>query len=105
MGERYLLKFHPDVEKELQEIFTWYEEKQNGLGNDFLQSFYSSTDSILENPFQYPKKYKNFHRYLLHKFPYAIYFIIEDDLIIIMGVFHHARDPKKIKPTLSNRKE
>ncbi len=105
MDKRYHLKFHPDVEKDIQKIFTWYEEKQFGLGNDFLQTFYSCTELILENPFQYPKKYKDFHRYLLRKFPYIVYFIIEDDLIIIMGVFHHALDPKKIKSTLSNRKE
>jgi hypothetical protein len=40
MDKRYNLKFHPDVEKDLQKIFTWYEEKQFGLGNDFLQTFY-----------------------------------------------------------------
>ncbi len=74
MTMHYSLKFHPDVEGDLQEIYSWYEEKLAGLGDDFLQIFYSSTHLIKENPLQYPKMYKNYHRYLLQKFPYALYY-------------------------------
>lgn len=100
----YTLRFHPDIEGDLQKICAWYEEKLNGLGDDFLQVFYSSIEIIKENPLQYPKIYKNFHRYLLQKFPYVLYYLIEDELVIIMGLFHHSRDPHHIKSTIGNRK-
>ena len=103
MNKHHILRFHPDVEGDLLKIYSWYEEKLVGLGDDFLQIFYSSTKLIMENPLQYSKIYKNYHRYLLRKFPYALYYIIKDNLIIVMGVFHHARDPRMIKSTLGNR--
>lgn len=103
MNKHLILRFHPDVEGDLLKIYSWYEEKLVGLGDDFLQIFYSSTKLIMENPLQYSKIYKNYHRYLLRKFPYALYYIIKDNLIIVMGVFHHGRDPRMIKSTLGNR--
>ena len=103
MSTHHSLRFHPEVEGDLQKIYSWYEEKLYGLGDDFLQIFYSSIELITENPLQFPKIYKNYHRYLLRKFPYALYYIVKDDLIIIMGVFHHSRDPKTIKSALVNR--
>ena len=105
MNTRYSLRLHPEIERDLQEIYSWYEEKLFGLGNEFLQIFYSSLELITENPFQFPKIYKNIHRYLLRKFPYALYYIVKDDLIIVMGAFHHSRDPKKIKSALGNRND
>jgi len=103
MSSHYILKFHPDVERDLQKAYSWYEEKLTDLGDDFLQIFYSSIELITENPLQFPKKYRNYHRCLLRKFPYSVYYIIKDDLIIVMGVFHHSRDPKTIKSALGNR--
>ncbi len=63
MNKPYILRFHPDVEEDLLNIYSWYEKKLVGLGDDFLQIFYSSTKLIKENPFQYSKIYKNNHRY------------------------------------------
>ena len=103
MSRQHTLRFHPDVEGDLLKIHSWYEEKLAGLGDEFLQIFYSSTEMILENPLQYSKIYKNYRRYLLRKFPYVLYYIVKDDLIIVMGVFHHSRDPSGIKSTLGNR--
>jgi len=78
MNSRHSLRFHPDVEQDLQKPYSWYEEKLAGLGDDFLQIFYSSIDLITENPLQFPKIYKNYHRYLLRKFPYALYYSIKE---------------------------
>ena len=103
MNTRYNLGFHPDIEGDLQKAYSWYEEKLIGLGDDFLQIFYLSIELITENPLQFPKVYKNYHRFLMRKFPYGVYYIIKDKTIIVMGVFHHSRDPKTIKFTLGNR--
>ena len=103
MNKHYILRFHPEVEGDLQKVYTWYEEKLIGLGDDFLQIFYSSTKLIIVNPYQYSIIYSNYRRYLLQKFPYALYYIIEDNMVIVIGLFHHARDPRGIKSTLNNR--
>ncbi len=101
----YSLRFHPDIEDELLAIHSWYEGKSVGLGDEFLQIFYSSSESITTSPFRISKIYHEFRRYLLHKFPYALYYLIRNKQVLIIGLFHYARNPRIIRKTLQNRKE
>lgn len=39
MNKQYILRFHPDVEGDLLKIYSWYEEKLVGLGDEFFKSF------------------------------------------------------------------
>jgi plasmid stabilization system protein ParE len=100
----FTLLFHPEIEGDLIAINSWYEEKSAGLGDEFLQIFYSIASSIINNPNLYQKVYNKFRRLLLPKFPYVVYYLLREEQVIIIGVFHHARDPRKIKKLLENRK-
>jgi plasmid stabilization system protein ParE len=48
---------------------------------------------ILENPLAYEERRSGIRRGLMRQFPYAIYFSIEDETILILAVLHTARDP------------
>ena len=96
----YSIRFHPEVEEDLLTIQSWYEKKVIGLGDEFLAKFYFNAAAIVNNPFLYPKVYHEFHRYLLPQFPYILYYIIKIDCVIVLGVFHHARDPNLIRSEL-----
>ena len=100
---KYLLQFHPDVEEDLASIYSWYEQQTIGLGENFLQSFYYSVELITKKPKLYVRNYGEYRRCLLHKFPYSIYYKINEKSIVIMGCFHYARDPKKLKAILQKR--
>ena len=99
----YDLSFLPEVEDDVISAYSWYEEKALGLGEEFLRIFYASANNISRNPLLYQKVYGDFRRLLLRRFPYAIYFLLKEDKIIVFGLFHCARDPRTIKLTLSNR--
>ena len=47
---------------------------------------------IGEYPQMYPIVYRNFRRALLRKFPYSVFYIVEDAVILIVAVVHQARD-------------
>jgi hypothetical protein len=101
----YTLQFLPEVEEDVFNGYVWYETKSRGLGEDFLRMFYASANEIPGNPLLYPKVYKDFRRRLIRRFPYAIYFTIENDQIIVFGFFHCARNPQVVKTTLQNREK
>ncbi|MBI5676293.1 MAG: type II toxin-antitoxin system RelE/ParE family toxin [Nitrospirae bacterium] len=101
----YILRFLPEVEEDLINGYVWYESKSRGLGEDFLRMFYAYANEILWNPLRYPKVYQDFRRRLLRRFPYAIYFEIENDQIIVFGLFHCARNPQAINAELKNREK
>ncbi len=100
---KYTITFLPEVEDDAFNAYYWYEQKSKGLGEEFLRIFYANAMELTHNPFLYPKIYKDFRRRLLKRFPFAIYYILKSDEIIVYGLFHTARNPKVMKKILSNR--
>lgn len=102
---RYNLSFLPEVEDDAINAYRWYEQKSKGLGEEFLRAFDASTAEITRSPGLYPKVYQSFHRKLLKRFPYAVYFLIERKTIIVYGLFHCARNPYLIHSKISKRND
>lgn len=99
----YTLRFLPEVEEDVIGGYVWYEAKLPGLGEEFLRMFHACASEIPRNPMLYPKVYNEFRRRLLWRFPYAIYYMIRNDQIIVFGLFHCARDPRTIGTELQAR--
>jgi len=100
---KYSLRFLHEVEEDLFVGYSWYEGKVLGLGEKFLQMFYNCTANLPQNALIYEKVYGDFRRCFLRKFPYAVYFQIEEHQVIVFGLFHCARDPRTIKSKLTSR--
>mgnify|MGYP001593014883 CR=1 FL=1 len=100
---RYSLSFLPEVEEDAVFAYVWYEEKSKGLGEEFLRAFYATAAEIVRTPNLYPRIHKNFHRKLLKRFPYAVYFLIESETVIVYGLFHCARNPYLIQEKINSR--
>jgi len=99
----FKLIFKPEVEDDLVDVYRWYEEKSTGLGEEFLRLFYVKVNEIVRRPGSY-MSIGIFRRSLMRRFPYSIYFVIEDDVILVPGVFHTSRNPDFIKSSAENRK-
>ncbi len=99
----YKLRFIPEIEDDVIDGYSWYENKAKGLGEEFLRLFYACANEIPRNPFIYQKAFGEFRRRLVRRFPYAIYYGIEQDEVVILGFFHCARDPRTIEKHLKER--
>jgi plasmid stabilization system protein ParE len=88
------LVIRPEAEAEFREAFDWYEERVQGLGSEFLISVDATVHAISRKPQQFAKVHKTVRRALLRRFPFAVYFLVEDTRIIILAIFHAKRDPK-----------
>jgi len=92
---KYDLIIRPEAEAELAEAFDWYEEQLRGLGSEFLISVDATVHAIVRNPRQFAKIHKEVRRALLHRFPYGVFFVVEDARIIVLAFFHAKRNPKR----------
>jgi len=92
-----IVHFRPDAETDVADAAAWYEVQQSGLGAQFLDEILSTCDSISENPEIAPIVYRKTRRAVIHKFPFGIYYRVENGLAIIVGVMHGSRDPNKWK--------
>ena len=89
----YNLIVRPEAEAEIKEAFVWYEQQVIGLGSQFLLVVDAAINSIQQNPLQYPIIYKDIRRALTRRFPYQVFFVINDKKIVIIAVFHGMRNP------------
>lgn len=101
----YALRFLPEVEEDVGMEAAWYEGRAPGLGQEFRRMFYACVAGIARNPLRYRKVYSEFRRCLLRRFPHAIYFRVENDQVVVFGLFHTARDPRAIQGSLGERGE
>jgi len=101
----FVLQFLPEVEADVLKGQAWYEEKSPGLGEEFLRVFYACSQELARYPMVHQKVHRDFRRCLLRRFPYAVYFRVEDDRVIVFGLFHCARDPHQLRKELGDRRQ
>ena len=76
----------------------WYDDRQPGLGDDFLSVLRLTYDSIRTNPAGFPlveygKESDQFRRCRMKRFPYVAVFLCRPDEIVIVAVAHTRRRP------------
>ena len=91
--KRYTIEAEPDVEFDVETAFDWYEAEERGLGLEFLEQLRATYLSnsresawISGTLIRYSARYDA-------TVPYAVYFSIEGDVILVLAVLHTARDP------------
>ena len=82
-----------EAEEELFEAALYYEGKQTGLGLDFKREIERSFELIANAPLLWGKRYKNYRRYLLKRFPFEIWYEDMDSFIRVLAISHQKRRP------------
>ena len=90
--KQYRLEAISAVELDIEAAFEWYEREDAGLGLEFLTQLRAAYERILDHPSGYQELRSGIRRAFTRQFPYAIYFSIESDTIIVLAVLHAARD-------------
>lgn len=92
MTHRLVLR--PDAEDDVRGARRWYDEQLPGLGGEFLRSIDSALARIQQSPELYPAVDEETRRAPVRRFPFAIYYEIESDQIVVYAVWHYRRDPR-----------
>ena len=79
--------------RDVDGIFDWYEDERPGLGQEFLEELRTAYARILTGPFRYQILSSDIRRVLLRRFPYAVFFAVEGNNIVVTRVLHTRRDP------------
>ena len=79
----------------------FYEDQGEGLGEYFFDSLFSDIDSLVLYAGIHPKVF-GYHRLLSKRFPYAVYYTIEDDLAVVWRVLDLRRDPDRTRRALKH---
>lgn len=95
------LIYHPDAEEELIEAAEFYERRVTTLGAQFLDAVDQAAKTILAAPDRWTVIEQDVRRYLMPRFPFAIYYRICPDHVRILAIKHHSRHPNYWRYRLS----
>lgn len=80
--------------------YRFYEKQEYGLGNYFLDSLFSDIDSLLVfagiHRMQFGK-----YRLLAKRFPFAVYYSIQNEIILVFAVLDCRQDPQNVSKRLT----
>ena len=86
--------FKPEAQLDAAEAYEWYEGRDPGLGAEFLRAVDSCVHQIERHPEMYPVVHKNLRQALTRRFPYSVFYSVEDDTAYVVSVFHASKDPR-----------
>jgi plasmid stabilization system protein ParE len=88
------LVLRPAARDDLEEAAGWYEAQRWGLGSDFLGRVDAAMESIMREPSLALEVGNGVRRALIRRFPYGIFFLQEEGMIVVLAVLHHRRDQR-----------
>jgi hypothetical protein len=91
------IKILPIANDDLLNGYHFYEQQEKGIGSYFLDSLFSDIDSLLIYHGIHPIFFNKYYRLLSKRFPFAVYYTIENQDIIIYAVLDCRKKPAWIE--------
>ena len=94
------IRISASAEDQLQAGFRFYERQAPGLGGYFLDSLIADIDSLHLYAGVHVRCFGRYHRMLAKRFPFSIYYRIENRAIRVYAVLDNRRSPEWIRNKL-----
>jgi hypothetical protein len=88
------------AKRDLIDGFRFYEDQGAGLGSYFLTNLYADIESLRIYGGIHNRPYKNYHRMLSLRFPFAVFYKVDRDTVFIHAILDCRRDPAWIRKKL-----
>jgi plasmid stabilization system protein ParE len=91
----FAVRLRAEAESDLQTAAVWYESQRSHLGHEILDAAEELFTRISDNPLQFPVLYRNIRRTLLSRFPFGVFFRVQDQTVVVFAVMHASRNPNR----------
>jgi plasmid stabilization system protein ParE len=82
-----------EAELDLADAVIYYEQRQSGFGLRFVSAFERTLERIVRYPSAYAVQAFDIRRAPVRSFPFGVYYRVEAERIVVIGVFHARRNP------------
>ncbi|MBL9188720.1 MAG: type II toxin-antitoxin system RelE/ParE family toxin [Opitutaceae bacterium] len=89
----------PSASDDLAEGFRFYERQAPGLGDYFRDSLIADIDLLPVSAGAHRRVF-GWHRTLARRFPYAIYYSVQEQAVVVRAVLDCRRDPAWLRKKL-----
>jgi plasmid stabilization system protein ParE len=88
------VSWHDAAIADSAEAAEYYDARQAGRGLKFSQALRLAVAAILDAPDGYEVVFGRVRRFIVDGYPYGVFYRLSGDVIRIIAVKHHSRDPK-----------
>ena len=86
------LSYRPEVEDDVVDAVTWYDDKRQGLGDEFLLEFLAAIQRVRDNPLLFSIAANRLRPCRLKRFSYIIHFDVDGTDILVVALMGGGRD-------------
>jgi toxin ParE1/3/4 len=99
------LRVVPEAEAELREAAAWFEQRQEGLGDAFVDSVFQVLERASATPAAFPLQSgaPGVRRGLVQRFSFAVYFQATEGQLTVIAFAHQRRNPATLLESLRRR--
>ena len=87
-------RFLSVAEQELADAFDWYERESPGVGYEFAAEVDRTVRRVVHYPEACADLGEGVRRALICRFPYGLWYAIEQDTLVVYAVAHLHRQPR-----------
>jgi plasmid stabilization system protein ParE len=88
------IRFRPEVVDDLSAASAWYGRERAVLGDAFLSAVERCVETLASDARLHPVVHRDVRRALVSRFPYAVYFVADGDVVTVIAVLHVRRNPE-----------
>ena len=93
---KWQVRTYPRAEADVAEARDWYDQQRPGLGREFLQVVRQALMELEQHPQRHAVYYRGIRRILTHRFPYKLFYTIQDERVEVLRVLHSRRDHRRL---------
>lgn len=94
------IRIETDAFSDLEDGYWFYENQEAGVGDYFASTLRAEIDELRITGGIHKRVYRDYHRVLSRVFPYAIYYTVTREEVVVWGVVDCRRDPEWIRKHL-----
>lgn len=88
------LVIDPLARDDVAEARDWYDGRQPGLGDEFVQEVNAAVGRFRNQPLVHAPFYRTLRRAVLRRFPYIVLYRVDGTTVTVVGVRHGRSDPR-----------
>lgn len=96
------IRFLPEADADLVEARVWYGLQRAGLDVKLMQRIDETLQRISSAPRRFPLIHRHLRRAIVRQFPFAVFYEITKNEIVVFAVFHSKRNPNQLTSRLKH---
>jgi len=97
----FVVRKLPLAEQDALEAAIWYEERQPGLGGEFLDEVDRAVRELSDSALHHRIRFADVRRAAVRRFKfYGIYYTVRENEVWVLALFHGRRHPRVLQERL-----